>query len=164
MSMQESVRVAVLGAGLSGVCMGIQLRKRGIENFVILEKADAVGGTWRENTYPGVACDVPSHVYSYSFELNPDWSHAYSEGREIWDYCEHCVEKYDLRGHIRFGTQITSVDFDGTRWQIATSNHRAITADVVVSGLGGLHLPNHARIDGLEEFPGKVFHTAHWDH
>jgi cation diffusion facilitator CzcD-associated flavoprotein CzcO len=164
MSMQESVRVAVLGAGLSGVCMGIQLKKRGIENFVILEKAGAVGGTWRENTYPGVACDVPSHVYSYSFELNPDWSHAYSEGQEIWDYCAHCVEKYDLAPHIRFGTQITSVDFDGTRWQIATSAERTITADVVVSGLGGLHLPNHASINGLEDFPGKVFHTAHWDH
>ena len=93
----ESVRVAVLGAGMSGICMGIQLRKHGIDDFVILEKADSVGGTWRENTYPGVACDVPSHVYSFSFELNPNWSHSYSSGREIWDYCERCVDKYGLR-------------------------------------------------------------------
>ncbi len=92
----ESVRVAVLGAGMSGICMGIQLRKHGIDDFVILEKADSVGGTWRENTYPGVACDVPSHVYSFSFELNPNWSHSYSSGREIWDYCERCVDKYEL--------------------------------------------------------------------
>ena len=90
----ESVRVAMLGAGMSGICMGIQLRKQGIDDFVILEKADSVGGTWRENTYPGVACDVPSHVYSFSFELNPNWSHSYSSGREIWDYCERCVDKY----------------------------------------------------------------------
>lgn len=164
MPTKKSVRVAILGAGLSGVCMGIQLKKRGIENFIILEKTDAVGGTWRENTYPGVACDVPSHVYSFSFELNPDWSHAYSTGQEIWDYCARCVEKYDLGAHISFGTRVSNVDFDGARWQIRTNDGRTIEADVVVSGLGGLHLPKHACIDGLDSFAGKVFHTAEWDH
>jgi cation diffusion facilitator CzcD-associated flavoprotein CzcO len=149
---------------MSGICMGIQLKQRGIENFVILEKADAVGGTWRENTYPGVACDVPSHVYSFSFELNPDWSHAYSNGQEIWDYCQRCAEKYELGPHIRFGTEVSDVEFDGARWQITTGDGSTVTADVVVSGLGGLHLPNHANIDGLDEFQGTVFHTARWDH
>ena len=98
----ESYRVVVLGGGMSGICMGVKLREAGIEDFVILEKADAVGGTWRENTYPGVACDVPSHLYSYSFELNPNWSHFYSSGAEIWAYCEAVVEKYGLAPHLRF--------------------------------------------------------------
>jgi cation diffusion facilitator CzcD-associated flavoprotein CzcO len=159
-----TVRVAILGAGMSGICMGIQLRKQGIDNFVILEKADAVGGTWRENTYPGVACDVPSHVYSFSFELNPNWSHSYSSGREIWDYCESCVDKYDLRSKIAFRTAVASVEFDGDRWQVATEDGRQIVADVVVSGLGGLHMPNRADIDGIESFAGARIHTAQWDH
>ena len=163
-STPASVRVAILGAGLSGICMGIQLRKRGIENFVILEKADSVGGTWRENTYPGVACDVPSHVYSFSFELNPDWSHAYSSGREIWDYCERCVDKYALRSKISFGTKVTNVAFDGARWYVDTEKGLRVSADVVVSGLGGLHLPNRAAIDGIDTFAGARFHTAQWDH
>ena len=160
----ESVRVAILGAGMSGICMGIALRKQGIDDFVMLEKADSVGGTWRENTYPGVACDVPSHVYSFSFELNPNWSHAYSSGREIRDYCDRCVDKYALRGNIRFGCNVTNVAFDGDRWHVATQDGRQITADVVVSGLGGLHIPNRAAIAGIEVFRGARFHTAQWDH
>lgn len=160
----QSVRVAILGAGMSGICMGIRLRKQGIDDFVILEKAASVGGIWRENTYPGVACDVPSHVYSFSFELNPDWSHAYSNGREIWDYCERCVDKYDLRSKIRFGSTVTNVVFDGDRWQVQTDDGRQLTANIVVSGLGGLHLPNHAAIDGIESFGGTLFHTAQWNH
>ncbi len=160
----RAVRVAVLGAGMSGICMGIQLRKAGIEDFLILEKADAVGGTWRENTYPGVACDVPSHVYSFSFELNPDWSHSYSSGREIWDYCERCVDAYDLRSKIRFRSRVTQVGYDGRRWRIRTDDGNDVIADVVVSGLGGLHLPNRAAIDGIETFAGARCHTAQWDH
>jgi cation diffusion facilitator CzcD-associated flavoprotein CzcO len=160
----QSVRVAILGAGMSGICMGIQLRKQGIDDFIILEKAESVGGTWRENTYPGVACDVPSHVYSFSFELNPNWSHSYSSGEEIWDYCERCVDKYDLRSKIRFGSTVTSVVFDGDRWQVRTEDGRQLTANVVVSGLGGLHLPNHATISGIDSFDGTLFHTAQWNH
>ena len=160
----QSVRIAILGAGMSGICMGIQLRKQGIDDFVILEKAETVGGTWRENTYPGVACDVPSHVYSFSFELNPNWSHSYSSGREIWDYCERCVDKYDLRSKIRFRCKVTNVSFDGDRWHVETEDGRHITANVVVSGLGGLHLPNRADIDSIETFAGARFHTAQWDH
>ncbi len=160
----DGVRIAVLGAGLSGICMGIQLRKHGIDDFVILEKAASVGGTWRENTYPGVACDVPSHLYSYSFELNPEWSHSYSSGREIWDYCERCVDEHELRSKIRFGWKVTDVDFDGERWLVRCDDGRQISADVVISGLGGLHLPNRAKFPGIESFAGVRFHTAEWNH
>jgi len=162
--MAEHVRVAVLGAGMSGICMGIQLRLRGMDDFVILEKAGAVGGTWRENTYPGVACDVPSHVYSYSFELNPDWSHAFSSGREIWEYCDRCVRKHGLEPFIRFNSEVVDVAFEADRWRIRTADGRLVTADLVVSGLGGLHVPNRAKIPGLEDFAGTTFHTAQWRH
>lgn len=158
------VRIAILGAGMSGLCMGSQLRKAGVDDFVILEKADAVGGTWRENTYPGVACDVPSHVYSFSFELNPEWSHSYSSGQEIQDYCQRVAEKYDLLSRIRFGTEVQKVRFEAGRWEILLANGSRLEADLVVSGLGGLHLPNHADLKGREEFEGRIFHTARWDH
>ena len=157
-------RVAVLGAGMSGLCMGIQLRKRGIGDFVILEKADRVGGTWRENTYPGIACDVPSHVYSFSFELNPDWTHAFSGGAEISAYCERCVEKYGLAPHLRFGAEVTDLTFAGDHWQIRMADGRELEADLVVSGLGGLHLPNRVPLPGKETFGGRMYHTAEWDH
>lgn len=159
---ERAVRVAILGAGMSGICMGIQLKRKGIDDFVILEKAESVGGTWRENRYPGIACDVPSHVYSFSFELNPNWSHSYSSGREIWDYCERCVEKYGLGPHIRFGTEVSDVVFDGARWTVTTKDGGRVTANLVVSGLGGLHSPKHADIEGLKGFEGPVFHTAEW--
>lgn len=157
-------RVAVLGAGMSGLCMAIELRQHGIGDFVVLEKAAAVGGTWRENTYPGVACDVPSHVYSFSFELNPDWSQAFSGGEEIRAYCERCVERYGLAPHLRFHAEVTSLVFDDHCWQIKLADGSSLSADHVVSGLGGLHRPNHPAIEGREAFAGPVFHTAEWDH
>jgi cation diffusion facilitator CzcD-associated flavoprotein CzcO len=160
----KAFRVAVLGAGMSGICMGIKLKAAGIQDFVILEKADDVGGTWRENTYPGVACDVPSHVYSFSFELNPDWSHAFSGGGEIADYCRRCVTKYDLGPHLRLQTKVSRLQFDSGRWRIETRDDGRLEADVVVSGLGGLHEPKHSGLAGLDTFAGKVFHTARWDH
>lgn len=160
----ESYRVAVLGAGMSGICMGVKLRAAGIDDFVILEKAGAVGGTWRDNTYPGVACDVPSHVYSFSFELNPDWTHAFSGGKEIWDYCERCVDKYDLRRHLRLDTEVTGLEFVDGRWRIETGHGDRLHADVVVSGLGGLHVPKHTNLPGQASFAGTVFHTAQWNH
>lgn len=161
---QQRVRIAILGAGMSGLCMAIQLRKRGITDFIVLEKADSVGGTWRENTYPNIACDVPSHVYSFSFELNPDWSHSYSGGQEIWEYCNRCVEKYGLAEYIHYKKTVTNAAFDGDLWQVSLADGANVTADVVVSGLGGLHLPNHADIPGLDDFKGTRFHTANWNH
>ena len=161
-------RIAILGAGMSGLCMAIALRKRGISDFVILEKASSVGGTWRDNTYPNIACDVPSHVYSFSFELNPNWSHSYSGGQEIWDYCERCVDRYGLAPYLYLEHEVSSASYgetsDGTRWTVELADGTSLRADLVVSGLGGLHLPKHPDIDGLESFTGKRFHTAEWDH
>lgn len=157
------VKVAVLGAGLSGICMGIQLRQAHIADFVILEKADSAGGTWRENVYPGIACDVPSHVYSLSSRLNPNWSHNYPSGQELWDYCESCIDEFKLRSHIRWNTEAIDATFDGEQWVIQTKNGTTFHAAVVVSGLGGLHVPQHSDIRGLEDFQGPKFHTARWD-
>lgn len=159
----KKTRIAILGAGMSGLCMAMQLRKKGVEDFVILEKADNVGGTWRENRYPNIACDVPSHVYSFSFELNPNWSHSYSGGAEILEYCEGCVEKYGLADFIHYGQEVKAARFENDSWQIETSDGAMLQADIVVSGLGGLHLPNHFNAEGAEEFNGRRFHTAQWD-
>ena len=158
------VRVAVLGAGLSGVCMGVRLRQHGETDFVLLEKAQAVGGTWRENTYPGVACDVPSHLYSFSFELNPDWSQAFSPGSEIQGYCARTADKYGVTPHIRFGQEVQDVRFEDGLWHVRTAAGLHVVADVVVSALGGLHVPNRAQVPGIETFAGPRFHTAQWDH
>ncbi len=172
------VRIAILGAGMSGLCMAIELRKLGISDFVILEKATSVGGTWRDNTYPNIACDVPSHVYSFSFELNPNWSHSYSGGREIWDYCRHCVEAYGLEPFLHLNREVVSAEYSDDAatdaqtvprtaakpWRVCLADGEELHADLVVSGLGGLHLPKHADIEGIDDFQGKRFHTAQWDH
>ena len=163
-----TTRIAILGAGMSGLCMAIELKKLGVTDFVVLEKADSVGGTWRDNTYPNIACDVPSHVYSFSFELNPNWSHSYSGGNEIWNYCKRCVDTYGLEPFLHFGREVQSADYDDSAtshpWCITLTNGTVLHADMVVSGLGGLHLPKRADIEGIDIFQGKRFHTAMWDH
>lgn len=156
--------VAILGAGMSGLCMGIQLERAGIRSFQIFEKCQRVGGTWRDNTYPGVACDVPSHLYSYSFELNADWSRCYSPGAEIQAYCERVAERYGLARYLRFGAEVERLDFDGGRWRIRLSDGTEHRADVVVSALGGLHRPLVPEFKGLERFEGVHFHTSRWNH
>ena len=161
---QKRVRVVILGAGMSGLCMAIQLKQRGIESFLVLEKADRVGGTWRENTYPGVACDVPSHLYSFSFELNPNWSRNFSPGHEIQQYCERCVTKYGLAPYLRFGAQVAKAAYANGVWTVETSDGMSLTADVVVSALGGLHVPNVPDFEGLADFRGEFFHSAQWRH
>lgn len=155
-------RIAILGAGFSGMGMAIRLKQEGFENFKIYEKADDVGGTWRENRYPGVACDVPSHLYSFSFEPNPGWSRRYSPGAEIWDYMKRCAEKYGLYPFIEFGRRVTAIRHDGRQWRIDFAGGGSAAADFVVSGLGGLHEPNIPDIPGKHEFAGPVFHTAQW--
>ena len=160
------VRVAIIGAGFSGLCMGIKLREAGIEDFVILEKADEIGGTWRENTYPGCACDVPSHLYSFSFEPNPDWSRAFSPQPEIQRYLLHVTEKYGLRPFIRFGAEVTRAEWseDESRWHVTASDGETLTARYLVSGAGGLHVPSWPDIKGLSDFEGEMFHSAEWNH
>jgi len=159
------VMVAVVGAGFGGMGVGIRLREAGLTDFVILERAAAVGGTWRDNTYPGCACDVPSHLYSYSFAPNPGWSRSFSGQQEIWQYLEDVASRYRVSGHIRFGTEVTEARWDGatTRWRLQTTRG-ALTADVMIVAAGPLSEPSLPDIPGLDSFPGEVFHSARWDH
>ena len=158
--------ILIIGAGFAGMGMAIQLKKAGIESFTILERAGDIGGTWRDNTYPGAACDVPSHVYSYSFELNPGWSRAFAESDEIWKYLESVAEKWQLRAHIRFDTEVVDARFDPAEglWTLTTAAGETLTARVVVSAVGGLVDPALPDIKGIQSFRGEIFHTARWNH
>jgi len=159
------VRVAVIGTGFGGLCAGVRLAAAGISDFVLLERADSVGGTWRDNTYPGCACDVPSHLYSFSFARNPDWSHSFSRQPEIRAYLEGVTDQYRLREHIRFGAEVTEARWDGEAncWQLDTPRG-PLRADVVISACGPLADPALPDIPGLGQFAGPVFHSARWDH
>ena len=159
----SSVRVAVIGAGMAGILSAIKLKEAGID-FVVYEKADRLGGTWRENTYPGLACDVPSHLYSYSFALTPDWSHRFSPGEEIQSYFERVAHEHDVVRFMRFGEQVTSCRFEDGRWHLETATGHRDMADVVISATGVLHHPKLPDIDGLDSFAGAAFHSARWDH
>jgi cation diffusion facilitator CzcD-associated flavoprotein CzcO len=164
--MKARTDVLILGAGMSGLCMGIALKQRGIEDFLILEKSHGVGGTWLDNTYPGCGCDVPSHLYCYSFEPNPDWSHKWSEQPEILRYFEHCAEKYGLVPHIHFDTEVTEMAWDDAagRWRVSVSSGEVFEARTVVSGLGQLNRPHLPDIPDRDSFSGVSFHSARWDH
>jgi cation diffusion facilitator CzcD-associated flavoprotein CzcO len=166
MSTRTETGVVIVGTGFSGLGMAIQLRKEGREDFVILEKADDVGGTWRDNTYPGCACDIPSHVYSFSFEQNPGWSRAYSPQPEIWHYLRGVAEKYQLRRFIRFGQEMTGARWDDedSRWHVATKAGEEFVGQFMVAGIGALHLPLVPELPGIERFQGVSFHSAQWDH
>ncbi len=156
-------RVVVIGAGMAGILSGIRLGEAGLDDYTIYEKAADVGGTWRENTYPGIGCDVPSHIYSYSFELNPDWSRLYSPGDEILRYFRGVAEKYGVLSSIRFSEEIVRCEFDAGRWHLETSKGRKDEADFVIAATGVLHHPNMPDIPGLESFAGDCFHSARWD-
>jgi cation diffusion facilitator CzcD-associated flavoprotein CzcO len=161
-----SPSVAILGAGAGGLAMGIALLRSGFDDFVIFEKSDGVGGTWRDNTYPNAACDVPSHLYSYSFEPNPSWSRTYATQPEILAYLEACADKYGLRPHLRCGTEISEArwDDDGCRWRLRSVDGDEHEADVVVSSLGMLNVPSIPEFPGLDRFRGRSYHSARWDH
>ena len=158
--------VVIVGTGFSGLGMAIQLRKEGRDDFVILEKAHDVGGTWRDNSYPGCACDIPSHMYSFSFEQNPGWSRAYSPQPEIWRYMREVAAKYDLRRFIRFGQEMTGArwDADENRWHVSTRGGDEFAGDALVAGVGALHLPQIPELPGIENFAGPAFHSARWRH
>lgn len=155
-------RVVIAGAGMSGMLMGIQLKHAGIEDFTIYEKASEVGGTWRENTYPGLSCDVPAHYYSYPFELNPDWTHLFARGPEIQQYMRAVADKYGLRAHIEFGQELVQGEHDGQRWHVKTSDGTIDSADVLIAACGVLHHPSTPDIPGLDEFAGSCFHSSSW--
>lgn len=156
----------VVGAGFSGIAAGVALERAGISDFLILEKADRLGGTWRENTYPGAACDVPSHLYSFSFEPNPRWSRAYGGQAEILAYLEHCAEKYGLLPHLRFGQRVDEARWDDetSSWHVTTAAGERLEARALLLGNGALHVPQLPQIQGLESFRGTMFHSARWNH
>ncbi|WP_409493352.1 flavin-containing monooxygenase [Amycolatopsis sp. cmx-11-12] len=164
--MTERFKVVIVGTGFSGLGQAIQLEKAGISDYVILEKADEVGGTWRDNSYPGCACDVQSHMYSFSYEQNPDWSRSFSPAPEIFQYLKDVTDKYRLRDKIRFGVELTGADWDETtrRWHVHTKAGRTIEAQFVVSGVGGLHIPQVPKLPGIEKFKGQTWHSAQWNH
>ncbi len=163
---QESYRVAIIGSGFSGIGLGMLLKRAGIDDFVILEKGDRVGGTWRENTYPGAACDSPSFAYCFSFEQKVDWSRKWAPQPEILAYIESCATKYGLQAKTRFNTEIANVRFEeasGT-WHIQTVDGAEIRSRVLVSGMGQLNRPAMPDIEGLQNFRGISFHSAEWNH
>lgn len=192
--MSKNTPIAIIGTGFAGLGMGIKLKEAGYEDFVILEQGNEVGGTWRDNHYPGCACDVQSALYSFSFEQNPNWSRMYAQQSEILAYLRHCAEKYGLMQHIRFNTHLAAAHYDEQRnlWKLETADSpalwtymqnkglkpgdaldvndpelpqlEAMEANVLVSGMGGLSTPSYPNINGLDQFKGKMFHSQDWDH
>ena len=157
-------RVVVIGAGMAGILSAIRLAEAGVNDVQLYEKGDRVGGTWRENTYPGIGCDVPSHIYSYSFALNPDWSHLYSPGDEIRRYFQRVADEHGVTEATRFGEEVVRCEFVDHRWRLTTSTGRRDEADFVIAATGVLHHPKSPEIDGLDGFAGACFHSARWDH
>ncbi|RJQ84401.1 flavin-containing monooxygenase [Amycolatopsis panacis] len=164
--MTEQFKVVIVGTGFSGLGQAIQLEKAGIRDYLILEKAGEVGGTWRDNSYPGCACDVQSHIYSFSFAQNPDWSRSFSPRQEIFEYLKRVADSHRLRERIRFGVEITGAHWDAgaRRWTVETKGGQEFSAQFVVSGVGGLHIPQIPRLPGIASFQGQAWHSAQWNH
>lgn len=158
--------VVIVGTGFSGLGMAIRLKQAGIHDFIVLEKAEELGGTWRDNTYPGCACDVPSLMYSFSFEQNPNWSRMFAEQGEISDYLQYCADKFGVREHIHYEAEFTGAEFDeqDRTWRVSTADGTEYVGRALVSGLGALHIPSYPELDGVERFQGEVFHSADWNH
>jgi cation diffusion facilitator CzcD-associated flavoprotein CzcO len=158
--------VLIVGGGFSGLCMAIKLREAGMNSFLLLEKSDDIGGTWYDNRYPGCACDIPSHLYSFSFEPSPDWSRMYPGQQEIHHYLKRCVQRYELAPQIRLNTRFHEAVWDESAnvWHATAGGSMRIRARVIVSGIGGLHVPQYAKLKGIESFAGPKFHSSTWDH
>ncbi|MDH5170804.1 MAG: NAD(P)/FAD-dependent oxidoreductase [Gammaproteobacteria bacterium] len=156
--------VVVIGAGMTGILIAIKLREAGISDVTILEKADKVGGTWRENTYPGVACDIPAHMYTYAFQGNPEWRHRFAHGDEIQAYFEKISADYGVTSQVRFNESVDACHYRDGKWYLTTSRGNDLVADFVIAATGILHHPAYPDIPGLDSFAGAMFHTARWDH
>ncbi len=158
--------VLIIGAGFAGVGLAIQLKKQGIDDFLILEKASSVGGTWRDNHYPGAACDVPSHLYSFSFEPKTDWTRKFAPQAEIFAYIQQCVDKHQLASKIRCNSEVASAEFEQASglWQVIDKDGKHYQAHALVSACGQLNQPAYPKIPGLESFVGEAFHSARWNH
>ncbi|WP_406293129.1 NAD(P)/FAD-dependent oxidoreductase [Embleya sp. NBC_00888] len=162
----KSGHIAIIGTGFSGLCMAIALKRRGIHDFTLFERADDIGGTWRENTYPGAACDVPGVLYSFSFAQNPNWTRVFPPWDELHTYLRSVAERFDLLRHIRFRTEVCEMRFDERTltWDLHLASGETVDACVVVNGSGGLSRPFIPRLTGLESFAGTTFHSARWRH
>lgn len=158
--------IIIIGAGFAGLGVALELRRAGVDSFTILERAADLGGVWRENTYPGAACDVPSPLYSWSFEPKSDWPRRFSEQRDIHAYMRDVAEKHDLARFIRFGTEVTDAEFDQQtgRWTVSTADGARLVADMLVPAVGQLSRPAMPNIPGIDTFAGPAFHSAEWDH
>jgi cation diffusion facilitator CzcD-associated flavoprotein CzcO len=166
---RSPLSVVIVGGGLSGLGMAMQLVRSGVREFTVVEQSDGVGGTWRDNTYPGSGCDVPSHLYSFSFSPKSDWTRRFAEQPEILSYAEQCVERFRLAPHLRLATTVTSAELDESagRWRLALSSpdgHEVIEADTVVFACGQLNRPHLPELPGLATFAGPVWHSARWNH
>ncbi|MCA4778922.1 NAD(P)/FAD-dependent oxidoreductase [Acinetobacter towneri] len=159
-------QVAIIGAGFGGLAMAIRLLQRNIHNFVILEKSNEVGGTWRENQYPGAACDVQSHLYSLSFAPKTDWSKRYAEAPEIFQYIQDVVQQFNLREYCQFNSEVVHTEYHEKDcvWHVALKDGRQLSCQYLVFASGPLHVPQIPHIKGIEKFQGKVFHSSQWDH
>lgn len=166
MTAGERPSVIVIGAGFGGIGMAIELRRNGFDNIAMLERSTDIGGVWRENTYPGAACDVPSPLYSFSYEPKPDWPQRYSGQVAIHDYLRTVAKRHRLLEDIHFGAEVTEAEFDDTtgRWTVRTRDGVARTADVLISAVGQLSRPAMPNIPGIDSFTGRAFHSAEWDH
>ena len=160
------VDVLIVGGGFSGLCMAIKLREAGMNSFLLIEKSDDIGGTWYDNRYPGCACDIPSHLYSFSFDPWPDWTRMYPGQQEIHDYLKRCVERHELAPHIRLNTRFHEAIWNETEglWHATNGDGLRIRARILVSGIGGLNVPHYPKIKGVENFAGPKFHSSTWDH
>ena len=156
----------IIGAGFSGIGAAIELDKAGLSDYLVVEAGDGVGGTWHWNTYPGIAVDIPSFSYQFSFEQSPQWSRTYAPGGELKAYAEHCVDKYGIRSRIRFNTKVLTAEFDDENsvWRVQTDPGGVVTARFVISACGVLTVPKLPDIDGVDTFAGVTMHTARWDH
>jgi cation diffusion facilitator CzcD-associated flavoprotein CzcO len=164
--MPRSVSVAIVGAGFGGIAAAVALKRQGVEDLVVLERGDKVGGVWRANTYPGLACDVPSHLYSFSFAPNPSWSRRYSPREDIQRYAEDVARRFDVLRHVRFGQDVERASFDDEagRWRLVTATGDELEAEVLITACGQLQRAAIPDLPGLARFKGPMFHSAHWDH
>ncbi|WP_343946388.1 NAD(P)/FAD-dependent oxidoreductase [Williamsia maris] len=158
------VRIAIIGAGFGGVCVALKLAAAGHREFILFDANPDVGGTWWANTYPGAACDAPSHVYSYSFAQTTDWTRRFAPGPEIQRYLRRCVDEAGIADHLRLGVTVESVRWTGAQWSLLLADGAEVTADVVVGATGQLNVPGYPSIPGLDEFGGPRMHTARWRH
>ncbi len=157
-------RIVIIGAGVAGIAAAIRLTEEGYDDIAVYEKADDIGGTWRDNTYPGIACDVPSHLYNYSFALNPNWSHFFSPGAEIHQYLKDVADKFNVGRLIKCGHEVEECRFENGRWSVGMTNGLTDRADILIPATGVLHHPQFPDIAGISDFEGPCFHTAQWDH